>query len=767
MGDEMTNPSARAGPERPTDSGASAPKTTRLGSDVFRLLVENVKDYAIFLLDATGHVLTWNKGAEFLKGYKASEILGKHFSIFYGEEDLRSEKPRRELETAEAEGRVEDEGWRYRKDGTRFWANVVITALYDEDGTLYGFGKVTRDLTSRKAAEEASRKLAEERAARLAAQEARELADELTRRATLLQSVTSAFAEALTPDEAVEVVYTQVLPALGGSGGSLTLFREEDQELELAWTAGYSDELLRPYQRFHLSSNLPHSVAARSRQPLFLETKAAFSARFPELALTHDREMLMVLPLVVGGRLLGVLGTSDKMPRTIPADERAFAMSLAQQCAQALERSRSFEQERLARQRAQESEERLVFLSEASGILGSSLDYLHTLAALTRLAVPRLADWCSIEVVEEKGEFRQIEVAHVDPSKVRLAWELRAKYPPNPNAPQGVREVIRTGKSQLMNDIPDALLVRATQDEEHLSITRELGLKAYICVPLKSGTRVLGALSLVTAESGRRYGAADLAIAEELGARAGLAMENARLYRDAQSAIARRDEFLSVASHELRTPLTSLQLHLSSLLHMLAPAKVATADTEKIRDKVLRADRQGTRLVQLMNQLLDVGRLESDRMVLDRSPTDLGSLTTDVVSRFDGMIESSGSKFSISTKPNLVGSWDRERLDQVITNLISNALRYGRSLPIEVRVFNTDSHAILEVQDHGIGIAPEDQSRIFERFERASSPRNYGGIGLGLWIVREIMDLHGGRVSVESKPTSGSTFRIELPLEQG
>ncbi len=175
----------------------------------------------------------------------------------------------------------------------------------------------------------------------------------------------------------------------------------------------------------------------------------------------------------------------------------------------------------------------LQLLAEAGALLGSSLDYETTLAALTRLAVPRLADWCSLDIQGEDGVVRLLSVAHVDPAKVKWAHELRRRYPPNPQDPHGIHEVIRSGKSSLLHDIPDELLVASTRDAEHLRIARELGLRSAMTVPLAARGRTFGALSLISAESGRRFSPADLALAEQLAGRAALAVDNARLYTNA------------------------------------------------------------------------------------------------------------------------------------------------------------------------------------------------------------------------------------------
>jgi PAS domain S-box-containing protein len=364
-----------------------AEEALRLSDERFRMMVESVRDYAIFMLDPTGRVVTWNPGAERINGYRADEIIGEHFSRFYSEEEVRSGKCERELETAVREGRFEEEGWRVRKDGTRFWASVVITALHDQGGRLVGFAKVTRDLTQRRKMDE--------------------------------------------------------------------------------------------------------------------------------------------------GRLL-----------------------LAQ---------------------AEES--------------------------------------------------------------IRL-----------------------------------------------------------------------------------------------------------------------RDEFLSIASHELKTPLTALQLQLQGVHRRMVDADPALAS------RIDRAVRSGQRLADLIEALLDVSRIATGRFELKRECFDLGATVHDVVERLAENAAREGSPLQVNAAPGLVGSWDRLRLEQVLVNLLSNAIKYGAGGPVEVTASAEQGEAVLRVTDHGPGVPEQDLQRIFGRFERASSLRNYGGLGLGLYVARQIVEAHGGTVSAHNLSAGGACFSVRLPL---
>jgi PAS domain S-box-containing protein len=423
------------------------------------------------------------------------------------------------------------------------------------------------------------------------------------------------------------------------------------------------------------------------------------------------------------------------------------------------------ERRRLQRE-AQRQREHIAFLDEATTVLTASLDHEETLKRLADLAVPRVADWCVIYLAAEKdeGRIRQLVVAHADPEKTEWARELNVRYPPDPQAPRGAMAVIRTGQAEFYPEIPDALLVQSAKDEEHLRLLRELGIRSAMTVPLTFRDRVYGAMSFVTSESGRRYTAEDLGVARELARRAGQAIDNARLYSEVQTAVRVRDDFLSIASHELRTPLTPLQLQLDAIIRA---AREGGGDLSSLQltTKLDTISRSVVRLERLVNSLLEISRITGQRLRLDREEVDLVGLVREIAERFAPQLNQTGTRLMLYAPVTLVGQWDRTRLEQIVTNLLSNALKFGPGRPLEIRMEADERTATLEVADHGIGISEEDQKRIFERFERAVATRHFGGFGLGLWMVRQIVEAMGGSIRVASRLGQGSTFTVQIPLD--
>jgi PAS domain S-box-containing protein len=239
--------------------------------------------------------------------------------------------------------------------------------------------------------------------------------------------------------------------------------------------------------------------------------------------------------------------------------------------------------------------------------------------------------------------------------------------------------------------------------------------------------------------------------------------EHKRMETQLRKAVRDRDEFLSIASHELRTPLTALSLQLEGALRTIQKNPERAISSGRLLRSTQVAMSQSLRLNALVEELLNVSRLSAGRLELEVADVDLSAIVRDIVSNFE---EPTAEDVRIRFDANgeVRGSWDAARIGAAVTNLVGNAVKYGDGKPVHVRVTSDSANAFLTVKDHGIGIDPADQKRIFERFERAVSPRNYSGFGIGLWIAREVVRAHGGQISVTSMLGEGATFTVSLPL---
>jgi len=413
------------------------------------------------------------------------------------------------------------------------------------------------------------------------------------------------------------------------------------------------------------------------------------------------------------------------------------------------------------RERAQR---RLRFLADASSQLAGSLEYRVTLEQVARLAVPTIADWCFVDVLDEDGQIRRVEVAHADPLRAPDAAILRA-YPPDLAMPEGIAKVVRTGVSELVPAFQGDALAAITVDAEHLRVTRDLGIVSCIRVPLIARGRTLGVLSFLTTDSGRIFEAADLALCEDLGRRCAVAIDNARLYEEAQRAIRSRDEFLSIASHELRTPVTGIKGYAQILLRAEARGQL---DPERLRRSLTTIDEATDRLTALTADLLDVSRIRSGQLPLHLARIDLAGLLRSVIGRYEDQLDERHRL--ISAIPS--GAWpvdaDSGRLDQVLTNLFDNAIKYSPTGgDIRITLEARDDGALIEIVDRGIGLPAESGETIFQPFGRApnAARRSLPGMGLGLYICRTIVERHDGRIwATSAGEDRGTTFALWLPL---
>jgi PAS domain S-box-containing protein len=493
-------------PDRWRETGAEA-----------RLLqaIDSVRDYAIFLIDVEGRVSTWNAGAEAVKGYRLDEIRGKSIELFYTPEDRARRLPQELLAQARANGRVESEGWRVRKDGSRFWADVVLTAVHDSNRELIGYAKVTRDLTDRRAVAEA-------------------LQQSETRLRLLIETV---------KDHAIFML---------DPAGSIVSWNSGAQRIK-----GYS----------------------------------------------------------------------------------------------------------------------------AAEIIGRPLSTFYT----------------EIDIAQGKPT-RDLELATVDGRYEEEGWRVR-----------------------------------------------------------KDGTQFWASVVIAAMrdDSGRLIGFAE--VTGDLTERRRREEERVKLAH-AEEAVRLRDEFLLIASHELNTPLAAMQLQLESVR-----ARVEGVDPA-LAQRLGRATRSGERLANLIATLLDVSRIVSGNFELHRELFELGEALADVTERLREAAGKAGCVLTVVQDSAAIGTWDRLRIEQIITNLVSNGIKYAAGTPITITVKTDATHAILEVNDRGPGIGTADLSRIFDRFERATSVRHYSGLGLGLYVTRQIAEGHGGSVAAGNREGGGASFVVRLPL---
>lgn len=402
------------------------------------------------------------------------------------------------------------------------------------------------------------------------------------------------------------------------------------------------------------------------------------------------------------------------------------------------------------------------FFAEASKILSFSLDYQTTLNNIAQIAIPTFGDWCSVDMLQSDGSIKLVALAHKDPKKVSWAKKLREQNPSNINDKQGAALAIKTGKSQFYPVIDYKALEKTLKNKKSLELAKKLGLKSVMIIPIFSAHSPIGAISFVTDESSRTYTTEDLSMAEELAERASLAIDNARLFRSEERAVAAREEFISIASHELKTPITSIKAF-TQILKQKLRGKVEP-DTLKMLD---RTEGQIERLITLIRELLDITKIQAGKLSFSEEYLDLFRLVTEIVNDFQLINKSHEISLEGSGTYNVLG--DKDRLGQVINNLISNAIKYSPNKKKIVITLTSDKNSVtVQVQDFGIGIDKASLPRVFERFFRGSNSESgsLSSLGLGLYISAEIIRRHHGQIWVQSKKGQGSTFFFQLPLAE-
>lgn len=443
--------------------------------------------------------------------------------------------------------------------------------------------------------------------------------------------------------------------------------------------------------------------------------------------------------------------------------------------------TRLLEVEKAARSSAERARQNAEFLATVSGVLWKSLDYQTTLDQVAHLVVPFLADWCCIDVIQDDGQLRQLAMAHRNRDKEERARELGRRHPQDPGAPRLLSNVLRTGKSDLRSEIPDALLEEISRSEEHLQFIRSLGLKSYLAVPLEARGRLLGVITLVTDESGRHFSAADLPLFEELGTRAAMAIDNARLFRDARQSdqalralnaalenrVNERTEQLETlnremeafsysVSHDLRAPLRAMDGFSQALLE----------DYGDVLDETGRSYLQFVRsasqnMAQLIDDLLKLSRVT--RVELAHEPVDLGAIARTIAAELALTQPERQVEWRIADGLETIG--DMRLLRIALENLVGNAWKFSAQREravIEVGATDTDTERTYFVRDNGAGFDMAYVDKLFRPFSRLHGTEEFPGTGIGLVTAQRIIRRHGGRIWAEAAVNEGATFFFTL-----
>jgi signal transduction histidine kinase len=650
---------------------------------------------------------------------------------------------------------------RRASDGSYRWHFARARMIRMEDGIRW-LGTAV-DIDDRKRIEEERvRHLAREQELRRQSEQALEIQRQIEDRLSLLVEASSAL---IASPESSQVLKTILdLSRRFVDADAYAVWREAPDRIQ--WNILASEGLSEEYVR-----TLTPGANTIPRQPFPIEDvqQEPLVHHRAELYRAEGIRSMLTVPLRIRGEIEGTIVFYYRTPHQFSELEIRVADGLSNLAAAGLGASELYQRQTALRKLAEAAEHRAEFLAEAGKVLSSSLDYEITLAAVAEMAVPGIADWAAVDMLNGSGELRRLAVKHVDPEKIALAHEYDRRYPPGQSS--AVRQVLRTARPVLMEEISEAMLQQRIQDQDQLRFLKDLGITSVIVVPLLANGRALGALTFAAAGSRRRFTKIDLALAEELASRAATAVANARLFsasRLAEAALQRANEelqransdlnqFTYSASHDLREP-----LRMVSIFSQILARNCAHLLDEEAHQCIRYISQGATRMEELVADILSFtqsAEISGEITGAASASVALAAalLTLDAVIQETAAVIRSGPLPSVKVRDL--------HLSQIFENLIGNALKYrSKEIPvIEVRSERRGEYWMFSVEDNGIGIALEYTNQIFGLFKRLHTAEEYPGTGIGLAICQKIVERYGGRIWVDSEPGRGSVFSFTLP----
>ncbi len=583
-----------------------------------------------------------------------------------------------------------------------------------------------------------------------------------------LHALSLRLAAAVRAQDVAETVVSEIHDSIGASG-SVVYFADEAGVLRLAGSRGIPDSELPRLAVLPPDSPAPLARAIAEQRAIHCADRSTLLTEFPRLASSpidaSALQAIAAVPLMVLGRTVG--GLAFSFARAVAADDawREFFDAVAAQSALAVERAR------LVRDQVR-SRDRLAVLAEASRAFAAADDDMsNVLATMCREVAGRVPSSCTVHLLARDGETLEVAALHhVLPEAEDSVRAILAAAPVKLGQ-TAIGVAAQTGKTIFVPDVPPERFLATARPGDRAFLER-WPLTSLVVVPLRAGDAVLGTVTVGRGPPLPPLSEDDRSLLEDIADRAALAVVGARRLEEArtaaalaQDALQTRDAFLALASHELKTPLSTMTLQAGLAARAVRdPAKPENA--ERLRAFVDATERSVARMVRLVDDMLDVGRIRQARVAISLEPADLGELVADTCARHVALLAQAGCDLHVDAPLGMHGAFDRFRIDQVVSNLLTNAARYGAGAPVDLALRTDGDRAELRVRDRGVGVRPEDRERIFSLYERASDDRNIPGLGLGLFIVRQIVDMHGGSVRVETPQDGpGATFVVQLPLK--
>lgn len=402
------------------------------------------------------------------------------------------------------------------------------------------------------------------------------------------------------------------------------------------------------------------------------------------------------------------------------------------------------------------------FLAEAGTLFSSALQKDELLKLTTELAAKEFCDWLVIDLLVGESSLKRMAAKHRNP-EMQLVIDELLKLELKHDARDDYFTVIHQKEGILVEDAMNSVFNGINQPKR-FQLYQQLGIGSYVIVPMLARGVAVGTIFMVQGPENEPFNQKSLAIAKRFAELAGLAVENLRLRIEREEAIQSRDEFFSIASHELKTPLTGLSLQLQFLTRDAKTKTVSSIPTDNVLQFAERADKAIIALKNLINELMDVTKIRAQQLTLSMTLVNLSELLHEVIKSYQEQFQEVECTVQHNIEADVMVSLDRMRIEQILSNLMTNIIKYAPHAPVSIRLISEINKVRIEVQDKGPGISVENQGRIFNRFERANLGKEHiSGLGLGLYIARKLVEAHNGKMSVVSQPGEGSCFIMEFP----
>ncbi|MCM2348966.1 MAG: ATP-binding protein [Bacteriovoracaceae bacterium] len=707
--------------------------------DLYKQMIESSIE-GVWIVDANNQTVYVNPSMAKMLGYSHEEVSQKNLSYFMKPEefiDLMNKFETRKVRTSELH-----ECRFIKKDQTHLWTKAACNPLYNHSGEYIGSIGMITDITEKKRSEAI-----------------------LTAQSNVFKILVSGGSLEMALNELLKPIEELV----DGVLASILILNKEGKKFVKGVSRNLPQTFIDKIIEEDIGLTAGSCGAAAFLKEMVVVSDIATDPRwkkYKDLAQEHGLKVSWSSPIISrDGKVLGTFAMYFNEAKEPSEFEGQIVKDVIAAAALSIEHLQLIHR---MEERTKETE----LLADARKILANSIEYEKVLKNIPELIVSYFADWCFISLADDVGKLHVQTAAATPETKERLK-EFES-YKADKRAPHGLARATREGRSLLYSHVTDDDLnleinewpVIGTKNPRYVKIVRDVGLKSYMAIPMIVRGEVLGGMIVASFQEGRHYTQEDLKLMDEIVHSCTMAIDNAVLYRESQRTIQNRENLISVASHELRTPLTSLKMRIDLLVRLIETSKFPSNVMEKLAPIVSEIQPDVQKFTKLIEALLDVSRITNKKLQLSFQEVNISKVITDEIKRIENDFKVQNCPLIVNIEDNVIGECDPLRLQQVISNLLINALKFGNKKPVEMQMKADEDKVIFTIKDLGIGVAPEDKWRIFKPFERAVSDRYFGGLGLGLYISQQIVEEHKGSIYLESAPGQGSTFVVELPRRQ-